>query len=60
MKQTIPLYQVGAFKDQLFRGNPAAVCLLNAPRNAAWMQDERRMLTPDSNASARSIPAVSL
>ena len=38
MKQTIPLYQVDAFTDQLFRGNPAAVCLLNTPRDATWMQ----------------------
>jgi len=32
MQQTIPLYQVDAFTDQLFGGNPAAVCLLNTPR----------------------------
>jgi PhzF family phenazine biosynthesis protein len=38
MKQTIPLYQVDAFTDQLFRGNPAAICLLDTPRDAAWMQ----------------------
>jgi PhzF family phenazine biosynthesis protein len=38
MQQTIPLYQVDAFTDQLFGGNPAAVCLLNTPRDAAWMQ----------------------
>jgi len=38
MKQTIPLYQVDAFTDQLFRGNPAAVCPLDTPRDAAWMQ----------------------
>ena len=38
MKQTIPLYQVDAFTDQLFHGNRAAVCLLDTPRDAAWMQ----------------------
>jgi len=34
----IPLLQVDAFTDRPFRGNPAAVCLLDAPRDDAWMQ----------------------
>jgi PhzF family phenazine biosynthesis protein len=34
----LPLLQVDAFTDAPFRGNPAAVCLLDAPREAAWMQ----------------------
>jgi PhzF family phenazine biosynthesis protein len=34
----IPIYQVDAFTDQAFRGNPAAVCLLEAERHEAWMQ----------------------
>jgi PhzF family phenazine biosynthesis protein len=38
MQHTTSLYQVDAFTDQLFGGNPAAVCLLNTPRDAAWMQ----------------------
>jgi predicted PhzF superfamily epimerase YddE/YHI9 len=33
-----PLYIVDAFTDRAFRGNPAAVCLLDAPREAGWMQ----------------------
>lgn len=33
-----PLYQVDAFTDEPFRGNPAAVCLLEGPREPAWMQ----------------------
>jgi PhzF family phenazine biosynthesis protein len=28
-KQGVPIYHVDAFTDQLFRGNPAAVCLLD-------------------------------
>src|SRR5438270_10049364 len=32
------LLQVDAFADQPFRGNPAAVCLLDRERDAAWMQ----------------------
>jgi PhzF family phenazine biosynthesis protein len=34
----LPLYQVDAFTDKPFDGNPAAVCLLEGPRHAAWMQ----------------------
>lgn len=33
-----PIFQVDAFTDQPFRGNPAAVCLLAAPADEAWMQ----------------------
>jgi PhzF family phenazine biosynthesis protein len=34
-----PIYQVDAFTDRPFAGNPAAVCPLDAPRSDAWMQD---------------------
>lgn len=34
----IPLLQVDAFADRPFTGNPAAVCLLEAPAEAGWMQ----------------------
>ncbi len=34
----IPLYQVDAFTSEPFKGNPAGVCLLDAPRPDAWMQ----------------------
>lgn len=34
----IPLYQVDAFTDKPFSGNPAAVCILDAPRPVDWMQ----------------------
>jgi PhzF family phenazine biosynthesis protein len=33
-----PLYQVDAFTNERFRGNPAAVCLLDRPAGATWMQ----------------------
>ena len=36
---SLSLYQVDAFTDRLFAGNPAAVCLLPTARDAAWMQD---------------------
>ncbi len=32
------LLQIDAFTDVPFRGNPAAVCLLDRERDAAWMQ----------------------
>src|SRR3989442_247998 len=34
----LAIYQVDAFTDRLFAGNPAAVCLLPAPREKHWMQ----------------------
>jgi predicted PhzF superfamily epimerase YddE/YHI9 len=33
-----PLYHVNAFTDRPFAGNPAAVCLLDARAEDAWMQ----------------------
>lgn len=35
---TLPLFQVDAFTDRPFSGNPAAVCLLFRPQPDAWMQ----------------------
>ena len=34
----VPIYQVDAFTDTAFRGNPAAVCLLERAASAEWMQ----------------------
>jgi PhzF family phenazine biosynthesis protein len=34
----LPLYVVDAFADRPFTGNAAAVCLLDGPADAAWMQ----------------------
>ena len=34
----IEIYQVDAFTDKPFAGNPAAVCLLKEAADAAWMQ----------------------
>lgn len=34
----IPFVQVDAFTDRPFAGNPAAVCFLDTPADAAWMQ----------------------
>jgi PhzF family phenazine biosynthesis protein len=35
---TIPCFQVDAFTNRLFAGNPAAVCLLDASKPVKWMQ----------------------
>jgi PhzF family phenazine biosynthesis protein len=34
----IPIFQVDAFTDEPFQGNPAGVCLVRWPVEAAWMQ----------------------
>jgi PhzF family phenazine biosynthesis protein len=35
---TQEIVQIDAFADRPFAGNPAAVCLLNGPRDEQWMQ----------------------
>jgi PhzF family phenazine biosynthesis protein len=35
----ISILQIDAFASQAFKGNPAAVCLLDEPRPAEWMQN---------------------
>lgn len=37
-RQIVPVYQVDAFTDQPFSGNPAAVCYLMVPRDDEWKQ----------------------
>jgi PhzF family phenazine biosynthesis protein len=38
MHMGLALYKVDAFTDEVFTGNPAAVCLLPEPREEHWMQ----------------------
>ncbi len=38
MTEEILLFQVDAFTDQVFKGNPAAVCLLPAVQPDSWMK----------------------
>jgi PhzF family phenazine biosynthesis protein len=35
----IPILHIDAFTSEPFKGNPAAVCLLDEPRHAEWMQN---------------------
>jgi PhzF family phenazine biosynthesis protein len=47
---TIKIYQVDAFTEKPFSGNPAAVCLLPQPREAAWMQAVAREMNLSETA----------
>lgn len=46
----LAVWQVDAFTDQPFAGNPAAVCVLLAPRDEAWMQDVAREMNLSETA----------
>jgi predicted PhzF superfamily epimerase YddE/YHI9 len=48
MGQTV--IQVDAFTDRPFAGNPAAVCVMPAPRDERWMQDVAREMNLSETA----------
>jgi len=48
MKQIV--YQVDAFTDQPFKGNPAGVCILHEEVNEKWMQDFAREMNLSETA----------
>jgi GNAT superfamily N-acetyltransferase len=56
-KSSLPLFQVDAFTDRPFAGNPAAVCLLSESRDNQWLQavaqemnlSETAFLLPEGN-----------
>ena len=47
---SIPLHIVDAFTAKPFAGNPAAVCILPAPRAEAWMQNVAREMNLSETA----------
>ena len=47
---SLKITQVDAFTDQPFRGNPAAVCVLPAARDAGWMQEVAREMNLSETA----------
>ena len=47
---TQPIVQVDAFTSNPFAGNPAAVCILPAPRDADWMQRVAREMNLSETA----------
>ena len=51
----LTLYQVDAFTDQPFRGNPAAVCLLEEERDEGWMQAVAAEMNLSETAFVRAI-----
>jgi PhzF family phenazine biosynthesis protein len=46
----LPIIHVDAFTDRPFTGNPAAVCLLSAIRDDAWMQQVAREMNLSETA----------
>jgi PhzF family phenazine biosynthesis protein len=46
----LPLYQIDAFANRPFAGNPAAVCLLDGPRDDRWMQEVAREMNLSETA----------
>ena len=44
------LFQVDAFTNEPFAGNPAAVCLMSQPRDAAWLQAVAREMNLSETA----------
>ena len=46
----IPIFTVDAFADAPFTGNPAAVCLLEQPADAEWMQHIAREMNLSETA----------
>ena len=53
---SVPLYQVDAFTDRPFAGNPAAVCLLDWPREDAWQQAVAAEMNLAETAFAHPLP----
>jgi PhzF family phenazine biosynthesis protein len=49
-EMNLKIVQVDAFTDRPFRGNPAAVCVLPAPREDAWMQAVAREMNLSETA----------
>lgn len=47
---TTVLHVIDAFTNRRFSGNPAAVCVLQAPRDEAWMQQVARELNLSETA----------
>jgi PhzF family phenazine biosynthesis protein len=47
------IYQVDAFTDTPFTGNPAGVCVLPEPRDDAWMQNVAREMNLSETAFLR-------
>lgn len=47
------IFQVDAFTDKPFSGNPAAVCILSKPRDSSWMQNVAQEMNLSETAFLR-------
>lgn len=47
---SLPIFQVDAFTSEVFKGNPAAVCILAQPAEEAWMQNVAREMNLSETA----------
>ena len=52
----VPCWQVDAFTNRPFAGNPAAVCWLEEPADPAWMQSVAAVLNLAETAFVRRLP----
>lgn len=50
MSRTQPIHQVDVFAERPFAGNPAGVCVLQAPAPEAWMRDVAREMNLSETA----------
>lgn len=50
----VPIFQVDAFTNRPFAGNPAAVCVLSEPVTEDWMQDVAREMNLSETAFLRA------
>jgi PhzF family phenazine biosynthesis protein len=50
MSGGVPIYQVDAFTDMPFSGNPAAICPLEGPADRTWMQRVAREMNLSETA----------
>jgi PhzF family phenazine biosynthesis protein len=55
MTVSIALFQVDAFTDKAFAGNPAAVCLLESVAHAGWMQSVAAEMNLSETAFVRRL-----
>jgi PhzF family phenazine biosynthesis protein len=51
----VPIWQIDAFTDKPFAGNPAAVCLLDAPADDVWMQSVATEMNLSETAFVRPL-----
>src|SRR6478609_1090976 len=54
------IIQVDAFTDTPFAGNPAAVCIMDAPADAEWMQHVAREMNLSETAFLWPVDAQTL